>query len=368
MQTNLLLEELDWRNVPYMTARLVKEAAGPYQVLKDVIPHLPVIDAKVWYSPDKEATFFSYPLTTDTDKVASWHIAFKQIPGVEVVEHGYHSVPPTDAPYIRVKYSELQNKDIFQPMSSALQLQPNALNKLWGGPNPLAATLAGGLLGATGGYAGGWLAEQLLPEELFERGKLRRTGALLGGGVGALPGAWWGYDNMRSNPDPEKKWSLGSLVSSYPWPEKKSRFTHIKEGMAKVFPADVLELAPLWEKSADETGATFNGAIPVDQFNRVIWNDLRSQGGGTDPGLAAATTGLLQAASLSQGGTNYITPFDVARIGIGMGSGYLSGMLVGKTLGALAGLRPAAQQTLQQSGAWAGVLTNTVPLLFKSPF
>jgi len=47
-----------------------------------------------------------------------------------------------------------------------------------------------------------------------------------------------------------------------------------------------------------------------------------------------------------------------------MGTGWLSGMLVGKTLGALAGLRPESQKTLQQTGVWAGVLTNVVPKLF----
>jgi hypothetical protein len=47
-----------------------------------------------------------------------------------------------------------------------------------------------------------------------------------------------------------------------------------------------------------------------------------------------------------------------------MGSGYVSGLVVGKTLGALAGLKPEAQQSLQQAGTWAGLLTNVVPMAF----
>lgn len=366
MQNQGLLDDILWRDVPQEACRLAKAAAGTYQVVQDLMPSLPEIAVRVWYNPDKETAYLSYSPDVDSEKQASWYIALKQVPGIETLTQGYLSGPPMHEPYVRIKEA-LDNKDLFQPIASAAQFQPNMLNKLWGGPNPLAATIGGGLLGAGVGYGGGWLAEQFLPEEQFERGKLRKTTALLGGLAGAVPGLWHGFDQQFRGPNP----GIGAWTRTFPWHNKEgqatvhSRFHYIRESVEKEIPTLACELNEQWEKAAFEAGGDFTPTIPVDQFGRTIWNDLRTQGGYTSPGLAAATTGLMQAASLSQGGANLISPMDVARIGIGIGSGYLSGMLVGKTLGALAGLRPAAQQQLQQTGVWAGILSNTVPLAFR---
>jgi hypothetical protein len=357
-----LLNDLQWQLVPQEIARLVKLAAGPYQVVVDLMPSLPDIGARVWYSPDKECAVLDYPTSSDSEKTASWHIALKQVPGIEEIVHT--NTVPEDAPYIHIKRA-LDNASLFQPLASAAQFQPNALNNLWGGPNPLSATIGGGLLGAGLGYGGGWLAEQFLPEKYFEPGKLRRNTALIGGLAGMGPGLWHGFDQQFRGPEENR--GPGAWIRTFPWhKESASRFTNIKTGLCKQLPDAAQALNELWEKSADEAGGAYAQTIPLDQFGRTIWNDLRSQGGYTSPQLAAATTGLLQAASLSQAGANTISPADIARIGIGMGSGYASGMFVGRTLGALAGLRPEAQEALQQAGIWAGVLTNTVPLLFRN--
>jgi hypothetical protein len=353
-----------WKDVPYEACRLAKEAAGPYQVIKDLMPSLPECGVRVWYNPDAERAYLSCPLDVDSDKQASWHIALRQVPGVNEIVYGYLVGPAAGEPYIRVKSAQAEMADVFKPVAEATQFEPNALNKLWGGPNPLAATIGGGLLGAGLGYAGGWLAEQFLPEEQFEPGVLRRNTALLGGLAGAAPGAWHGFDQTFRGPN--RGW--GAWLRPFPWHKKEaqSRFNSIKEGLAKYLPEAAHELDEQWVKHADEAGGEFAPIIPVDQFGRTIWNDLRSYGGYTPPGLAAATTGIVQAASMSQGGAEFISPMDIARIGVGLGSGYLSGLVVGKTLGALAGLRPEAQQTLQQTGVWAGVLANTVPLAFRN--
>ncbi len=358
-----VFDAIIWQDVPQEACRLAKAAAGPYCVIRDLMPALPQIHAKVWYNPDRECAFMSYPIGVDTDKVASWHIALRQVPGVESIEHGYFSVPPETESYILVKKAT-NNESIFGPIASAAQFKPNALNNLWGGPNPLAATIGGGLLGAGLGYGAGWLGEQLLPESVFERGKLRRTMSVMGGLAGAAPGIWNGFDQQFRGPTENQ--GLGAWVRPFPWVKQNNdnRFEIIKEGMVSVFPHAALELNELWIKAADEAGGAFSGMIPVDQFGRTIWNDLRGQGGFTPAPIAAATTGLMQAASLSQGGANLISPMDIARIGMGMGTGYVSSLLVGKTLGALAGLRPEAQQSLQNTGVWAGILANTIPLAF----
>ncbi len=55
-------------------------------------------------------------------------------------------------------------------------------------PSPLAALLAGGVLGAGLGYGGASLASGFLPGD-WDKRKFRRLGFLLGGGLGAAPGA-----------------------------------------------------------------------------------------------------------------------------------------------------------------------------------
>lgn len=385
MQLHNTIETAIWMRVPEEVTRLVKLAAPAYQVMQWLVEDLPDIGATTWYDPDAKKVLFHYPLDTDSNKVASWHIAMKQVPDVDIVEHGPDIFLPEQDPYMLIKKAE-EPGDIFGPVASAMQLKPNSLNRLWGGPNPLAATIGGGLLGAGAGYGLGWLGEKLLPDEYFAKGKLRRAGGLIGGLVGAAPGAMWGLNNFVNGP-PEMS-GLHRLVSGYPMREEdksghatpdlppepniyRGAFdkTSAFEALQLALDPEFKELNELWIKYADElsdSGLGLDLPIPVDRFNRVVWNDLSTAGGSTPPQIAAATTGVVQAASLSQGGVNWITPMDVARIGLGAGSGYTSGLLVGKTLGVLAGLRPEAQKSLQQAGVWAGVLSNVLPKLFGS--
>jgi hypothetical protein len=352
--------KLSWLDVPFEACRLAKEAAGIYQCIQDLAPSLPAEVNKVWYNPDKESVFFSYPLTINTDKVASWHIAMRQLPIDGSIEHGYMSVPPIDEPYIFVKQA-IENSQVFGPVAEAAQLKPNLIMS---SPTPLAAMLAGGLLGGGAGYAAGYLGEQLLPDDYFERGKLRKSLGLLGAGAGMVPGAWLGYDNLRAHPDESKRWTADALMTPHPLQVPDNRFEKVSKTLYKVFPKEILELDERFTKYADQAGGGYDTPIPVDQFNRVIWNDIRSAGGNTDPSLAAAATGLVQAASLSRDSADVIWPADIARIAVGMGSGYASGLLVGKALSGLAGLSPDAQKRLQQAGMFAGVLSNVVPIAF----
>lgn len=224
----------------------------------------------------------------------------------------------------------------FRPLADALQLTPNPVNALAGGPTPLAGMLAGGLLGAGLGYGGGWLGEKTFGKNVLEPGRLRRTTALAGGLLGALPGLYLGSVGARMNAEDGKP-ALRAFVEPNALLGKEGGF----------------------DKLADEAGALFVPSIPVDAFNRVVWADPS-----TPVGVRAAATGLVEGASALRGGAEYVTPFDVGRIAAGMGSGLASGMLVGKALGALAGLTPGAQRTLKQTGMWAGALVNIVPRAF----
>jgi hypothetical protein len=75
-------------------------------------------------------------------------------------------------------------------------------------------------------------------------------------------------------------------------------------------------------------------------------------------------SGVVEGASQIAGDSSLVSPLDIARLGVGTGSGWLSGLVVGKTLGALAGITPDAEKKIQQAGIFAGLVRSTVPLMF----
>ena len=265
--------------------------------------------------------------------------------------------------------------------------------RMLGGPNPLAAALVSGALGAGLGYGGGWLAQKFFPKKYMRRGPLARNmaiaGGLLGAGAHALPWALPQYAARRqagqgffdsltgafTDPgafgDLDKLRGAGSLPADMRLPEmvppsvdwsgvEKTSTALVLEHAEKEF-----EVAPSIEEDFEKIGIDFSHnafvpQIPVNQFNNFVMNDPN-----TPRPIQAATAGLTTAASMSRGGVNLVSPFDVGKIAVGMGSGLVSGMLVGKTLGALAGLTPVAQEKIQNAGVMAGMLTNVVPMAFR---
>jgi hypothetical protein len=218
-------------------------------------------------------------------------------------------------------------------------------------------SLAGGLLGAGLGYGGGWLTEKLMGPKVLEPGKLRRIAALLGGLGGTIPGVALGAVGMHMNSEdgtnPWAAWIQPNKLFASTGPKLGAFEKHLEEEFGQI------AVNPDFAKSAEDAGGLYALNIPVDAFNRVLWTDPN-----TSLPVRASATGLVESASQSRGGADFVSPFDVARIAVGMGSGLVSGMLVGKVLGALAGLTPEAQNTLKQTGMWAGVLTNVLPMAF----
>lgn len=98
----------------------------------------------------------------------------------------------------------------------------------------------------------------------------------------------------------------------------------------------------------------FRPMIDVPLFNQSIWKDPFS-----DQGTKAIASGLACGASTITN-SPVVSPMDVARMAIGMGTGYASAALVGRTFGVLAGLSPEAQSSLQQAGMWSGLMKSVV--------
>jgi len=168
---------------------------------------------------------------------------------------------------------------------------------------------------------------------VVERNRLRKILAAAGAVAGAAPGAWWGSASAREHPDRSTWVSLTS-----PWP-------HGSEAVKEAFQAAGFDASDV-------------PAIPRNRFGQAVWADEQ-----TPLPIRAATVGLVDAAAQA-GGSPWVSPVDVARVAVGMGSGYASGMIVGKVLGAMAGLSQPAQQSLRRAGTWADVLTGVVPMAF----
>jgi len=104
-------------------------------------------------------------------------------------------------------------------------------------------------------------------------------------------------------------------------------------------------------------------SFDAQDFNRTIWEDQRVASRLEGPTQAAAS-GLVTGAAHMRGSPRLVSPADIGRLTAGMGSGYVAGAVVGKALGALLGMPQQTQDKLKQTGMWAGVVANLVPLAF----
>jgi len=213
-------------------------------------------------------------------------------------------------------------------------------------PGTLQSMLIGGLTGGAIGYGSGWLAEKLLPKS-WKRKKTRRTGALLGALAGLSPGLLQGA--MSS-----------SVGGSFLQPEIFQQSKRAEE-----LPEEVRQEI---RESFIKAGANGFGMYPisVNQFQDTIWDDPQVADR-LSPPMQAAASGLVMGAARLPGkrqGTKFITPMDMGRMAAGMGSGYLSGALVGKGLGLLFGMPESTQKRLKDTGMFAGVISNLVPVAF----
>jgi hypothetical protein len=253
--------------------------------------------------------------------------------------------------WVYVKKADITLADAAKPVAQVMNLAPASWNKPLGGlgTSPLVSMLTSGLLGGGLGYAGGALAERLIPQDYMERNKLRKSTAYLGALLGAAGPAYLGYAGMRVNEGEGKNpWSA--------WVEPNVLLKGAEENLRKELGDSEIVKQAL---EPTDSGLFNIKPIPVDSFNRAVLTDPYAS-----LGLQTATVGLVEAANQSRGNSGLINPYDIARIGMGMGAGLTQAYLGGRVLGALAGLTPKSQQLLQQTGMYAGALKAVVPGLF----
>ena len=210
------------------------------------------------------------------------------------------------------------------------QIWPGEIAGIPNKPGPLSSML---VLGALGAGAGKLTGKVLGRTGMFDPETVENRATMIGGLAGLLPGAAYAGLNMLGG-----KPALTGKIMAVP---------RRKLGM----------LDPAYFGRQD--------LIPVERLQQMIWEDP-DVAGRLPVSVAAATSALVEGASRQvPRETPFITPVDVARLAVGMGSGYASGLLVGKALGGLFGVSDTAQQVLRQSGAAAGIIRTFVPLAFR---
>lgn len=223
-------------------------------------------------------------------------------------------------------------------------------------PSPLMGTLVGGLAGAGLGYGLGAIGETLLPNN-WKRNQLRRTLALLGGGLGASPGAMLAYSNYASGKP------INDMTGITKNPYNPAEAMKMRQQQIDATPQSYT-YTPIRKEAALHAGTGLFGSFEADDFNDMLWSDPRITRR-TPPEMLAAASGLVTgAANLPGKTTKLVTPADVGRMAAGMGSGYVSGMLVGKALGLLMGMPDKTQEKLKETGMMAGLIGALVPIAF----
>jgi hypothetical protein len=223
-----------------------------------------------------------------------------------------------------------------------------AIGQLWSGknlgipntPSALASMLTLGILGAGLGYGTGRIQGNLInmfADNAVDPKKTARSGALIGLGAGLIPGLLYAAGNYKAG----KPVFTGAFLNDR---DPQLRYEN-----------------PLQKYSSYSSGVAFD----PDMFAKLI-NEDPTMRQGLDPRERAMATGLVVGAKHLPGRPNssLVTPLDVTRMAMGMGTGYLSGAVVGKTLGALMGLSKPLQQELVRSGTFAGMVKNLIPIAY----
>lgn len=342
-----------WRQVPQDAIKLAEEHASEVGMLRKRASRLAntgVLSA--WLNSPQQRVLLNVGDWCEAPELATWKAAFCDYdvetdvrPDADYSDQGYLK-------FAMMTRAEMQHvKWARSALGDAAVLTGYRPGLIPGAPNPLIGAIGSGLLGAGVGYGSGWLMEQLLPRS-WDRGRLRKNLAMLGGAIGASPGLALMGVNISQGKAP---WDSALLEGTYdPLDYYRSRLDDTEKLLAK-------QSCERFKEAFESSG--WGERVDVNAFNDALWNDPRVAERVPLPTRAAAS-GLLTAADYAGRRDTLVTPREMARITAGMGSGYLSGLLIGKALGALTGMPPDQQETLKRVGLWSGVVKNIVPLAF----
>ena len=355
------LGEIDaylWSLVPEKVATLVEKCAAPAWDIKQSVGIINTKnDGGYYWSPELEKAAVHFRPHYDIEEGAWCKAALDRAVGSDSVRTTNLSLEEvTDGSWVKVAASPTLRRlgEYLNFFPSKETSVPWNVSK-WGiKPTPLAGMLTSGLVGAGLGYGLGWLGEKVLPED-WEKKRLRKSLAILGGLAGAAPGVGLMGANLMSGErlnspvfldGPEMHGDYQNKVSSDSYEESVDSF------VKKAF--------------SPYGGGAGVPPVNVNKLGQTLWEV------GASPETAAATMSSVYAAQQLPGGAGpgYVTPHQTGLLGTMLGAagggmkGYAVGWGVGKALSTLTGMPERTQNTLKRTGATLGVINTLVPRLF----
>lgn len=365
------LKTASWAGVWDRTQQLVELLRGPARIIRRKVAGVPTTSSVgYWLSADGQQLGLQLPAHLPVTQQACVRAVAKR-------SHDLRSEPLT----LEEMGSGLWVKVAYSPFLRNLGEWTNFLPGTYPGgianhPGVLSGTLTSSLLGAGLGYGVGAGLEHFLPES-WERGKARKTFAMLG----AAPGLMAGGGMMLLN-KAQGKPILDNTTLNHAGPDDVPGLDWIHPDAPEFKEVQAacrdVELSPVYLKSAasfsrrafGEAGSYDNIAVPLNQLGQVLYE-------GNVPGptrqqvLAAA-----QVASMMPGGVGpgYATPHQFGqmaqRLGghtiydtaVGAAKGYMGGVLAGKALGLL-GAPGELQDWIRDRGTMLGVVEAVLPHL-----
>lgn len=379
-------DELDiWQNLPYSITETARDIALPTRKIKTASASMYTsVPIGLWYSPIDKAYALEVPESASPQDIQFAKAAIDSVGNLADLEpdyeDGYIKVASTpyvpglpasraginDNPYVPEAQAGVPVTPTSEPvrrLSEYLQFTPKKYSgDVIPGYGPVNGMLAGGLVGAGLGYGAGWLGEKLLPEK-WKKNRLRKTLGLLGGAVGATPGALFAAVNMSRGRSPWDNAMFSDQVMNKQG-KLSSRYKEAGEaGSLLVWESrrEAFESAFDMEGVKMASTGTDNFDINVDEMGRTLWEV------GSDPQTAATTMGAVYAAQqmpTRNSRPGFVTPTQMANLGVHMGVGSVSGGLVGAALGALTGADAGTKNRLKQTGMYLGIVRAVVPKLF----
>lgn len=297
----------------------------------------------------------------------------------------YQELAAPDAAWVKVAYSPT-----LRAVGEATNFFPGQYpGGLPNSPSPLAAMLTSGLIGAGLGWGTGKLIDKALPGRFGEH--LGRTGAVVGGLLGAAPGAGWAAANKIDGRPLNDPTLLGGRAGGEPvsYPTAMDGSNAVPPGTDEADPLagarqfvskmivprklaaalDAAEPCPMFLASVVKAASTFGtrddrAHTPVDvninHLGHVLWEN------GTSPALTASTMGALYAAQQlpdPRARPGWATGHQLGQLALNAAGDYVTGRIVGGAINALVG-SPISSPAYGGAAVVAGVLGAVVPKLF----
>jgi hypothetical protein len=215
-----------------------------------------------------------------------------------------------------------------------------------GFPSPVAATIGGGLLGAGIGAVGGSVADALLSEE-YGGGDWKRRGIILGGLLGAAPGAAVSYGAFRSGLD----------LADGGWMRDKNKKPLVVLKGKQSYPAVDVVRSVLSKQGSYEDGksGSFSVESCLDNIQRVA---------GLDDVVKTRFSAFIKGAAILANAPRLL-PHDTGVMTLSLGGSYGNGYKVGRMLSEFDGLPDSISYEMVKTGEYGNIALIADKIIFK---